>query len=577
MKEFYTPSGKKVERVGIYCRVSGEGQADNTSLENQGDKCRDFANEHNLDIITEKEEIITGKSRWGARQAYTVLLDMGKRGLIDAILVDKSDRLGRGRALSTLIDRAEQSGLTVLVAKKKGPLTDQEIHVDGLVSGAERENIGERTREGKLKTALAGKVVFSKSPYGMRLNKTYDPETGEKVDTKIEFVEDEVKAIRNMFRWLVVDQETIRGIQRNLYRGKVLPPGLTRKMTTQYDTTDWDAVPEKWEKSKLWSTATIRRTLGNETYIGRWWYNKRVTKRIEKGDHIHQVVTGERPRDEQICLEIQPIVTESLFREAQEILNRNKARAGKPPQHKYLLRSIFHCSCGRSFIINGNTGQYRCTGNQRPIKKLKCGSPYLSQERVEYLVWLYVESALLDPERLLQEYEQKQEAAKLKNVVLLEQIEVSKGSIRKGEVRLKNLIDLRLDLGITQKTYQNKKVEIETGIKSDRADLARAQAQLTQELGEDDKAAFLDFCKEMWQQLGSGDPTLEQKRKALLRLDVHVTYLKDHDALRIEGLFPTTEMPYENTLPPLEPNCSNHDGDGPPFVFPGLQVENGDF
>jgi len=567
---FYTPTGRPVERIGIYGRVSGEGQADNTSLENQLDKCRGFAGEHNLDIITEKEEIITGKSRWGARQIYGALLDLGRQGLIDAILVDKSDRLGRGRALSTLIDRAEQNGLAVLVAKKGGPLTDQDIHVDGLVSGAERENIGDRTREGKLKTARAGKIVFSKSPYGIRLNKTYDPETGEKVDTKIEFVEDEVEAIRNMFRWLVTDQETIRGIQRNLYRDRVLPPGLKKKMARQHDTTDWDAVPEKWEKSKLWSTATIRRTLGNETYVGKWWYNRRVTKRIEKGDCMHQIVTGERPRDEQVCLEIQPIIPEDLFREAQEILNRNKQRAGKPPKREYLLRSIFSCSCGRSFIISGYTRQYRCTGNQRPIKKLKCGSPYLSQERVEYLVWLCVESALLDPLRLLEEYEQKQEAAKLRNAVLLEQIEVLKANIRKGEVRLKNLIDMRLDLGITQKTYQDKKAEIETGIKSDKADLARAQVQLTQELGEDDKTAFLDFCKAMWEQLGSGDPTPEQKRKALLRLDVHVTYLKDHDALKIEGLFPTTEMPYKNTLPPLEQNCSNQDSDGPLFVFLGL-------
>jgi hypothetical protein len=29
MKAFYTPSGKKVERAAIYCRVSGKGQEDN--------------------------------------------------------------------------------------------------------------------------------------------------------------------------------------------------------------------------------------------------------------------------------------------------------------------------------------------------------------------------------------------------------------------------------------------------------------------------------------------------------------------------------------------------------------------
>lgn len=578
MKIFFTPSGRQIRKVGPYARVSGKSQEDNTSLANQLKKTRNFAVEHNLEIVGEKFDVITGVSMWGGRKGFNEFLEMGNQGLLDCVICDVPDRLGRDDAIPVLIARAHEQDLEVLFVKQGGPLTSQDKGIAMLTSGEERRRIGERTREGKLNRALAEKIVFSKPPYGIRLIREYDPQSGKKLNTILTFVDEEIEAVRKIFNWLVIDQCSIRGIQRLLYRDEVLPPGLKRKMEKEYGAASWD-VPEIWKKSKLWSTSTIRRTLVNEIYVGRWYYNKRVTTRFEWRGKMKQVVLDERQPKDWICLEVEATIPEGLFEQAQLILERNKTVfGGRPSKYKYLLKSLFFCECGRSFIGNGGTGQYRCTGNHAPVQEEKCGAPYLSQKLVETLTWNYVGLMFVSPEKLLAEYEEKHKSTERENAILQEQIARLQADLQKHEFMVDNLWDARLADEMDKPTFKRKKKEYEGQMKKAGLELARAQSQLKAPISEADKDNFFTFCRESMEALDN--PTFEQKRQILLKLDAKITFLKSTHSLKIEGIFPTADLAcqaddgadprdatHRRLFDQYDKKRSHQDGDGSGLAF----------
>jgi DNA invertase Pin-like site-specific DNA recombinase len=173
-----------IKRVALYARVSSRNQEDNTSLDNQLSKCHEFAERQGFEVITQQKEVITGASRWGARTQFNELLKMGDRRQIDAIVVDVKHRLGRDRALATLLDRAEKHGLEVFFADGSD-VDSVSLGVSIIVCRIEREEIGRRSKEGKLRAAEQGKIVFNEAPYGYRILRTCDQQMGKKTNLSI--------------------------------------------------------------------------------------------------------------------------------------------------------------------------------------------------------------------------------------------------------------------------------------------------------------------------------------------------------------------------------------------------------
>ena len=524
------------KRVGLYGRVSDRQQADNTSIEGQWSRGRTFALEHGFEIVAEKAEVITGASRWGARTVFNEYLEMADQGLLDGIVVDVPDRLGRGRALATLLDRAERHGLEVFFANGE-EIDSVSLGVAIITSGKEREDIGRRTRQGKLRTVERGGIVFAQAAYGYQIIREYDPNTGKKIGATVEFEPTEIQHATNMYHWLVNERESLHGIRVRLYEDKVLPPSLKKKYGT------WEAVPEG--VSKLWHRATIRNILSNEVYVGRWWYNKVQTKRVEDGDRMKQVRLGERDKGEWVYVEVPAAISEELFKEAQAILRKNQRQlVGRPSKNnQYLLKGLLFCPCGWRMIgvtYRSGNGAYRCKRDVTRVER-ECDAPRLNQQLVEDLVWNYIEGLLLNPEALIAGYEERQKEIEKENAILLERAEVLQADIHKAEVKLDNLLDLFLAKEIDRQTYKRKKREIEDDIKDTRLELARVQAQLEREpFTEDHKAQLLAFCEEV--QGGLEIATFEDKRHLLLMLDVKIKHLPDEEAVKVEGAFPDTKL-----------------------------------
>jgi len=542
---FYTPTRRPVKRVGLYGRVSSPKQEDNTSLVNQIDKGQTFALEHGLEVIGEKTEVITGASRWGARTKFNEYLEMGDQGLLDAIVVDVPDRLGRGRALATLLDRTEKHGLALLFANGE-EIDTVSLGVNIIKSGGERENISRRVREGKLKTAQLGEVVFSNAPYGFQIIREYDPQTGKKISATVEPEPEETQDVINIFNWLVFERQSLRGIQSKLYENEVLPPGIKKRMLKRYGEASWDKVPDEW--SKDWSRQTIKRVLSNEIYMGKWWFNRKETKWVESGDRMKQVIVRERDRSDWVCVDVPAMISEELFEIAQSILRENKKQfAGRPSKYQYLLKGMLFCLCGRKMVGSGKRGAYRCTRNTTPISEEKQGCPYPNQDLIENTMWDYIKGLMLHPERLLDEFEERQREAEKKNAFLLEQAEGLQADIHKSKVKLDNLLDLFLAEEVDKKTYKRKKKEIKNAIKDTKRELARVRAQLEKEpLTEDHKAQLLEFCEKM--QKGLEIANFEDKRQLLKILDVRVSLLPEEDTIMVQGAFPSEKIVMHNQL-----------------------------
>ena len=87
--------------AAILARVSTTGQKDNSSLEGQLNTCREYCNSRGYILVTEKKEVMSGAFVL-ARSGFAELLDMAANGLIQVIVVDVPDRLGRGDAIAKL-------------------------------------------------------------------------------------------------------------------------------------------------------------------------------------------------------------------------------------------------------------------------------------------------------------------------------------------------------------------------------------------------------------------------------------------------------------------------------------------
>lgn len=137
-----------------YVRVSSEGQADNTSLEEQELKIKSYCVALNHELVDIYQDVQSGgksENRKGLQTAITALLD----GKADGLIALKVDRVARNAAdLLTLIDKTLQPNNKALVLITEGVDTATatgKLVVTMLAGVAEFEKsqINERTANGK--------------------------------------------------------------------------------------------------------------------------------------------------------------------------------------------------------------------------------------------------------------------------------------------------------------------------------------------------------------------------------------------------------------------------------------------
>jgi site-specific DNA recombinase len=511
------------ERALIYARVSGDDRKYSTSgIEGQLADCRKYAGDKGYNLVGEYfEEPNKQTSGYDMLPELDKILKLAEQQTFDVLIVREIDRLARNRFKQMSVEnRLDELGIRVEYVIGQFEDSTEGRLLKGLMSEFaeyERGKIEERTERGRVNAVSKGNVIIggSKAPYGYDVKK----QNGVRV---LVINEQEAVIVRLIFDLYVNKNYTLNDLADYLDSHNIAKPakGNNHKNQTHKD------------KVKGWSTGTIGGILGNETYIGRWYYGKTKTikdKLTGKRKHV------KRPKEEWLMVNVPPILNDDIFQEAQKRKESNKRAMGKHRKNNYLLGGMCkcgHCNNSMSGLTKkkGNLSYYKCNSAHLPKRyKFKCKNSKLYKlENVESVVWNWIKSILLDEDYLhqvLSEYQQEQLKAQQPVINL---IEANKAKIEKLQTEKSRLIDAYTTGVLSLDDIAPKKTELEKEL----SDLTQATSQLQTELAptnltEDE----IDYIK-LWstkirQGLDNVEQNFEAKRKIVTILRLQVTLTED--------------------------------------------------
>ena len=383
--------------VATYARVSTEEQALRQSILTQREFGERYCQLHNLVVYRQfSDDGVSGTVPLELRLEGGQILKEARLGKFDQLLVYRLDRLGRDtRLILNAVDELEKLGVRVRsMTEEFDTGTASGRLMLTLLSGFaahERDVIRERSVAGTNRVAEAGAWLGGIVPFGYR-------KEGEKRDARLIISEDpipgmamsEADIIRDMFRKAAVEHKSCRVIATWLNDLRV-PCAYVR------DDRLISRGKRKQRTSGRWSPGRIRGLIRNKTYMGVHEFGKRAAK--------------ERPV---ISRTVPAIVSEAIWKKAQQTLRRNLLFAARSARNQYLLRGLIKCGlCGRTYVgvaANRPNGKresyYRCNGAHSPsiyAEGGRCQSKSVRGDRLEEQVWSDVEAFLRNPEPVLEQ------------------------------------------------------------------------------------------------------------------------------------------------------------------------------
>lgn len=418
--------------VGIYVRVSTEGQLDNTSIEGQIELCTKKAKslgyfDSNIRIYPEGrsgEDIDT-------RIELTKLRQDVANGLVSAVICTHPDRFSRDLTDKLIACREfEKNNATLYFTDTEFPDTPEGalfFNMMSAIASYELALIRKRTIRGRLRKVREDKKIMPMrvAPFGFDKD-----ETGQLIPNPTEH-----QYVQMIYEWYVLEKLTLRQIGERLY-GKVKP---------------------KRGESPNWGASSISRILTSEIYIGKYYYNRRETKKIRG-----QLTAGGKPKktytfrdpNEWLTIDVQPLVDVEMWKLAQlqRVQNDTNKHVGNK-KYEYLLKSLLKCGhCGRTFDATtvkgakdkvtgeiGKSRRYRCP-NTVPKKYgpeiMKCIVPSLNAEQIEGYIWSQVLQIITDPDKFVARIKGKGEDSIMG---VREKLAILEKDLRKKENALENV------------------------------------------------------------------------------------------------------------------------------------------
>ncbi len=328
--------GEKRKIVAKYIRVSTEEQANSGyGIDIQKEKLDAFITLY--DYISKDEFLYVDDGYSGTlsaekRPALKKMMEDAEMKRFDAVLVYKVDRLARDNFITIgCVRKLDEFGIIFQSATEPFDTSNTfgnfMLQFLGATAEMDRKNILERTRNGRIAAAKAGKWVMGTPPYGYRLNK----------DTKkLEIVEKQAQWVRKFYEWLAYERCALREIARRANDMKI-PTKL------QVDNSPRQA-------TGLWYPRTLGRMLTHELYTGKTHLRK--YKKAHKGLETLDKADYLRNKSEWVEFEVPPIISRKLFDEAVAQLKKNSEFAKRRKKRSYMFSGIVYCSkC--SFKLRG--------------------------------------------------------------------------------------------------------------------------------------------------------------------------------------------------------------------------------
>jgi DNA invertase Pin-like site-specific DNA recombinase len=357
------------------------------------------------------------------RPVFNRLLELADGGLVDAVIVQHPDRLGRGPIIELAIALLAKRGVAVH-ACNRGLLSDEEDEnaqiqnsVDGLVSGIERRNIRRRCTRGLIEKAkVKGKLPgYGSPPYGYRWE-------GSHATRVLVLYEEEARIVRLIFLWYA-EGVTVREICLRLEAMGIPSPSVSTPQRTRAK----KASPYKW------IGPTIYGILRRHTYMGEFHvFTTRPGKNVKK-----------RLSAEPVIVPVPAIISRDLFAVVQEKLDAGSRLARRNGRFPYLLRCLMKCACGKTMCGSGSGRWYRCSGAGNKHDMLSaCDTPVFKRAAVEATVWNWIVEHALDEERLMAALEEQTRDSEAERTRLTDERDYYSGRLATldGEIaRLKTL------------------------------------------------------------------------------------------------------------------------------------------
>jgi site-specific DNA recombinase len=261
--------------------------------------------------------------------------------------------------------------------------------------------------------------------------------------------------------------------------------------------------------------------------------------------HIHPS-SKNKPPQEWITIPVPAIISEELFKKAQNQLQENKKFSSRNnKKREYLLSSLLRCKeCGYSIYGRGvsksstNRRYYKCTGqDNHPPRGRVCSSHPIRVEVLDEIVWQQVKTLIEQPEMILNQYAARVEKKQKQQQSFSQLISKKKKELHLQEMEKERLLDL----------YQCGQVslpEIETRLQSIRTKLKKIQDEIMLFEKEEKQQLhtlqlieqFDDFSKHLATNLSNLD--FEQKKQIVRLLVEQIIVDLNNQEITIRHIFP---------------------------------------
>jgi DNA invertase Pin-like site-specific DNA recombinase len=335
------PAVGQRKRAIIYCRVSTDKQeVDGESLEYQEDKCRRYAELHDLDVVAVLKEAKSGFIHYSLREKLTLARQLVRDGMADMIIVFDLRRFSRNFVHSAMIfEEIESVGAEIVSVSENidNSLTGKLIRsILAWSAESERHKIVEyANRRWQTRVEIGLPVGTGRSPYGWNWK---DKEKTSYV------INPEQAAVRvSIFHMFVELDMSLRAITHKLTEDRILTPTYAKKFQDQPPPQDSEVKIEHC----LWRFTTVRELLKDLENIGILVVCKVKQKIGQDGKRRTEV----HPSRKEVPSGIPAIISPAIYARAQEKLKTNQVDKSHLPLNKedYLLRGHILCAtCGYS-------------------------------------------------------------------------------------------------------------------------------------------------------------------------------------------------------------------------------------
>jgi site-specific DNA recombinase len=476
------------KNVGIWIRVSSEDQARGESPEHHLARARAYAQVKGWNVKEVYDLAgVSGKSVMENPECKRMLADV-RRGHITGIIFSKLARLARNTVeLLRFSDIFRELGADMISLQEtidtSTPAGRLFFTMIAAMAQWEREEITDRINASVRIRAKLGKPINANAPYGYQQK-----------DRKI------------------VINPTEAPIRKRVYE---LFLEHRRKGTVA---TLLNEAGYRTRANCKWSDMAVGRVLRCPSAKGIYYTNRHKT--------ISKWTTQLKPESEWGTIPLQPIVSEDLWNQCNDILQEQESNKRKPgPKPVHLFAGIAYCSCGQKMYVRTNSPKYICEKcrNKIPITDL------------ESFAYDELKAYFTAPEALSKHFANANQNLAEKEALL----QTHKAEIQKIRDEMKRTHQLYLDGSITSQGFGQFYKPAEERLNQLLAELPKLEAELdhmkVNQISAEEVAAEAQNLYASWPKLPQ-----DRKRSIIQSIIEKVTISKDEIDITFSYL-PTSE------------------------------------